>query len=162
MPCSLKRFVILTLEEYRSTKFFEKVFKTQNCWLWKAAKTNKGYGNFWNGQRLIMAHRFSYILHKGEIPDGMFVMHTCDNPPCVNPDHLVTGTPRENTLDMFKKGRNVSRYTYKQSRVADMVPAIRKRYSENECSYREICEEFGLSIRTVWLILSGKSYKDIK
>lgn len=86
-------------------RFLQKVFKTESCWLWVGAVNSKGYGSFtFNGKR-ILAHRYSYILNKGEIPEGMFICHTCDNPACVNPEHLWIGSPLENMVDMFSKGR---------------------------------------------------------
>ena len=92
-------------------RFWEKVNKKDSisCWEWNAGKYRGGYGHF---RRLIddkwkmyKAHRFSYELHKGEIPKGFLVCHSCDNPSCVNPDHLFLGSPKDNMEDMIKKGR---------------------------------------------------------
>lgn len=103
---NLGRFVSTrTLEE----RFWEKVDKTGDCWEWTGFKNRQGYGQFQvstkNGQP---AHRVSFELANGKIPDGMHVCHKCDNPPCVRPDHLFLGTPSDNMKDMVKKGRNIS------------------------------------------------------
>lgn len=85
-------------------RFFDKVSPEPNsgCWLWTGAVNNKGYGRFGTSG---YAHRFSYEFHKGPV-GSMCVLHTCDNPCCVNPDHLVLGTMKENSQDMVRKGRN--------------------------------------------------------
>lgn len=75
------------------------------CWLWTAADTTDGYGVFSYQGKLIMAHRFSYLVHKGSLVEGMYVIHSCDVPCCVNPNHLRLGTPLENTIDKINKGR---------------------------------------------------------
>jgi hypothetical protein len=86
--------------------FWNKVNKTSGCWLWTAGKHEKGYGTFWVSKKCWKAHRYAWHLKHGKIPSGLCVLHKCDNPPCVNPDHLFLGTVLENNIDMFKKGRN--------------------------------------------------------
>lgn len=87
-------------------RFFAKLgFGSSDCWYWMAYTDPAGYGIFIaNGEN--KAHRTSYKLFKGEIPQGMKVMHKCDTRCCVNPDHLVLGTQADNVKDMVKKGRN--------------------------------------------------------
>jgi len=83
----------------------EKINITHSSWLWTGAK-NKGYGtSIFNG-RQIGVHRIMYMLSYGEIPNGMFVCHTCDVPECVNPDHLFLGTQKQNMEDRSNKGRH--------------------------------------------------------
>lgn len=90
-------------------RFYDKFIagKSNECWEWKGAINNVGYGMFReNNDKMVTAHRKSYELHKGEIPKGMCICHSCDNPKCVNPDHLWLGTIKDNIDDMIRKGRN--------------------------------------------------------
>jgi len=93
------------LEKTRMIRFFSKIKKTNNCWLWIASKRQgkraMGYGQFETGY----AHRASWEIHNGKIPSGMLILHKCDNPPCVNPDHLFLGTYQDNENDKKIKSR---------------------------------------------------------
>lgn len=89
-------------------RFWDKVQKTDGCWLWTAGKSN-GYGMYRPTSRTQKwAHRMSWELHFGLIPDGLCVCHRCDTPACVRPDHLFLGTKRDNSLDRHAKGRDAS------------------------------------------------------
>lgn len=95
------------------TRFHSKYTKDPyGCWLWNTTKDRGWYGQFWFEGRRLGAHRVSYILFKGPIPDGYFVCHSCDVPACCNPDHLFLGTHQENMRDMrLKKRAHKSRFT---------------------------------------------------
>ena len=110
---------IPALTESDKARFFAKINKDgptmphmdTPCWVWTAGKGRRGYGSAGSspwGRRFKTspAHRLSYICYKGEIPKGLFVCHTCDNPPCINPEHLFLGTHRDNMKDMYKKQRD--------------------------------------------------------
>jgi hypothetical protein len=88
-------------------RFNEKVVTgpVHKCWHWAGAINGDGYGNMKVGGVALGAHRISYELHHSPIPDGMHVMHKCDNPACVNPAHLKLGTHLDNMKDMYSKGR---------------------------------------------------------
>jgi hypothetical protein len=80
------------------------------CWLWLGALNKQGYGSLKDGRVRVMAHRYSYQLHKGPISEGSCIRHTCDTPWCVNPDHLLEGTWGDNNRDRARRGRNGIRW----------------------------------------------------
>ncbi len=87
-------------------RFWAKVEKSDDCWVWIGSRSSSGYGRISNENgRQEQANRVAWRLANGPIPDGFDVCHHCDNPPCVRPDHLWLGTPRDNGLDMVAKGR---------------------------------------------------------
>lgn len=88
-------------------RFFSKVVKNPDngCWEWTGAHGPAGHGQFVVDHKKVVASRFSWELHFGKIPDGMEVCHKCDNPPCVNPEHLFLGTQGDNMRDCSAKGR---------------------------------------------------------
>lgn len=98
--------------------FNARVDRTEGCWLWKGSKQTQGYGQVQVDHKLYTAHRLSYELHVGPIPEGLNVCHSCDVPGCVNPDHLFLGTHADNMADMAKKRR---------SRGPDWTPGQRRR-----------------------------------
>lgn len=92
------------------TRFWSKVKPAgpDECWEWTGARDGSGYGNAWYRGNATGAHRVSWILAHGGIPEGMCVLHRCDNPPCVNPAHLFLGTHRDNARDREAKGRRTA------------------------------------------------------
>lgn len=101
----------------RETRFWALVARgaTQECWPWCGATSPKGYGKFSTGPRrtrkFLRAHRFAWELSNGEIPQGMQVLHACDNPGCCNPRHLFLGTNDDNVRDKVSKGRQRNQHT---------------------------------------------------
>ena len=93
-----------------SERFWEKVKKSNGCWLWMACRDRRGYGRFGMGRKhqpaVMDAHRVSYMLtHGGRLPTGKEICHRCDNPPCVRPSHLYADTHKQNQRDMSVHGR---------------------------------------------------------
>jgi hypothetical protein len=145
-------------------RFWSKVEKTDGCWNWTGCKhSSKGYGSFRSGNRMQRAHRVSYEMHCGPIPADMLVLHRCDNPGCVNPDHLFVGTNADNMADKVAKGRQ-----------AHFCPgrgeaAPNARLTENQVfairaasePIREIAEKFGMSRRHIEDIRNRKSWAHI-
>jgi hypothetical protein len=110
-----------------SERFWEKVDKTADCWVWTHSTFSGGYGQAFTGpgKRCSQAHRVSWEMHNGPIPPALHVLHKCDNPRCVNPSHLFLGTNQDNIADKVAKGRQPrgeahahARYTEQQ--ITDM------------------------------------------
>jgi hypothetical protein len=160
-------------------RFWQKVQKTETCWLWTASLRNKGYGAFGytvNGKAINgRAHRFSYELHIGSIPDGLFVLHTCDTPACVNPAHLFLGTNLDNVRDMMEKGRHLSGGTHcgssgkwihgtshhRAKLNAEKVREIRQLH-EDGMTNLAIGKLFNVSVGTVSNVINHISWKHIE
>lgn len=120
-----------------SEKFVERFWRyvqkssPNKCWKWVGAISGNKYGSFWNGERQIKAHRFSYIIHNGKIPSNLIVMHKCDNMVCVNPNHLQLGTNKDNIQDALTKGRMTAGESFWASKATDeLVIKIRNEFRE--------------------------------
>jgi hypothetical protein len=174
-----------------SIRFWARVQKTDDCWLWTGS-TKHGYGQVnWNGRKFI-AHRAAYILTYGAIPDGLFVCHTCDVPACVRPDHLFLGTHADNMQDKVAKGRQVrgddqwlrrypQRRTYGDANPSRKHPErhirgenhanaklteqdvrdIRAQYASGSVTYKHLAKQMGVSETLIRLIVVGKRWQHI-
>lgn len=143
-------------------RFWGYVEKGEGCWRWVGAKAGK-YGRIAVHGRPTGAHRYSYELHHGPIPQGLVVMHTCDNPICVNPDHLKAGTYKENMADMDRKGRRVKASLKgeecRQSKLSDdLVRWIR---AERSMTPTEIGRKLQMEPNTIRAVLQGKTWKHV-
>lgn len=95
----------LSMDEAEYLRFIDNVLVDDGCWEWGGGRTADGYGRLWVGGREAYTHRLAYELWVGSIPEEHFVLHRCDHPPCLRPDHLFVGTAADNFEDMRAKGR---------------------------------------------------------
>lgn len=130
------------------------------CWLWGGYKNMAGYGSLKVDGKMTRAHRYSWELHNGPIPDGMHVLHRCDNPPCVNPDHLWLGTDADNAADRAAKGRSNppkgDAHWNAKLTEPDMY-AIRA----DTRILREIATDYGVTPSTISFIKHRKTWRHI-
>lgn len=143
-------------------RFWEKVHKSDGCWFWIAGRNKQGYGLFKpDSGNCQLAHRFSWELVNGKIPEGACLLHRCDCPPCVNPEHLFVGDRPQNTADMMNKGRFPVGERHWFSRLTDDdIREIRElRLSGISC--REIGERFGVCQSNISAILRGERWAHV-
>ena len=133
----------------------------KSCWLWLGCTRGIGYGAMRDGNSVRDTHRISYEVHVGPIPDGMFVLHTCDIPNCINPYHLFIGTNADNMADKKRKGRAQRGEQVPNTYFTeDQVRAIHEKRKKGE-THREIAASYGAPTGTITSILSGKRWKYI-
>lgn len=144
-------------------RFFRRVGKLDSgCWIWLGS-LNTGYGQFRREDgSIILTHRYSYLLHNDSAIDGLVVMHKCDNPRCVNPEHLMLGTQAENVKDMIVKGRDKKRSLPGESHgmsklTDDLVREIRASTETGPA----IAERLGIATSTVYDVRNRKLWKHI-
>jgi hypothetical protein len=148
-------------------RFYSKIKKSRGCWFWLGHRGANGYGHFrWrvNGSRCYYAHRFSYAYHIGAIPEGMHVCHKCDNPGCVNPDHLFIGTAKDNQRDASRKGRKVGNPAGRPVGGSKLTPeqAIQIRAELGAgFSKKLIAKRYKVSTGTILNIQRGITFKEV-
>jgi len=130
------------------------------CWIWTGAKFNNGYGAIdGNG-----SHRLSWELHNGPIPKDLCVCHKCDNPSCVNPEHLFLGTQKDNIQDMIKKGRrgDIKGEKHPHSKLTEeKVRKIRDLYEIKDYTMNELADMYAVNQKTIWELLHKITWKHV-
>jgi len=141
------------------SRFFSQVSKSDGgCWLWTGCKSNRGYGLLTRRRKVFRSHRISYELTYGKIPSGLYVLHTCDVPSCVNPDHLFLGTQKDNMRDMALKGRStLGEKNPKAKLTLNQVCEIRE-LAKSGKNRKEIADSFGVTPMNISSIVSGVSW----
>lgn len=118
------------------------------CWEWQAALNKPGYAVVWHNKKLHLGHRVAYELWIGQIPDGLFVCHKCDNPRCMNPDHLFIGNDKMNQDDSVKKGRHRHCVFY-----AENNPTAK--FTNNEVRWLRSCKMSGYKLSKILGVSRG-------
>lgn len=142
-------------------RFWTRVDKSGDCWVWQGAKNEHGYGAFYAGRRY-KTHRYAWEVENGPIPEGQNVLHKCDNPPCVRPDHLFLGSMKDNAQDMVRKGRLVvpglkgegnGNHKLTERDVLEIRAS-----TERGC---DIARRFNVTQTLIYLVRSRKAWKHI-
>lgn len=159
MGSSYKKRAIQTIQEV----YYKKCIKQDGCWAWNGNHDSDGYSTLYFNKKTLKGHRVSWIIHNGEIPGRLFVLHKCDTPPCTNPDHLFLGTPKDNWDDMIKKGRGcykgslASNAKLKEEEVIEI-----KKLLKTKMKRIEIAQKFNVTLSAIKNIRQGKTWSHIK
>lgn len=154
----------LNLTQTQIDGFWRYVDKTGECWVWMnsvSARPGIGYGKVAFGGRFYGAHKLAALLGGMEVPEGMYVCHTCDNPLCVRPEHLWIGSPKQNTQDAVLKGRMRRGSTSPNAKLTeDIVKAIRAEYEAGETQVN-LAIKYGLHQTNIGRVLRRKTWKHV-
>jgi hypothetical protein len=147
----------------RFAAFMEAADKSTGCWLWPGPRDRNGYGVITDENRKqLRAPRVSYELHHGPIPEGRMVLHSCDNPPCVNPAHLSLGGAAENAIDRYARGRGALGRGHGRAKLnEEAVQAIRTRYAAGETQVA-LAHEYGVAQPVISLLVRRETWKHVE
>ena len=147
-------------DEQYAERFWNRVQKGPDCWLWTGSRNFEGYGNFWarlNGQQFYRAHRFRWALEHGPIPDGKFICHTCDNPSCVNLEHLWLGTHQDNYRDRDMKERNIYGERHHSSKLT--YEQVLEIFDSAEPNHSKLGRQYGIHPTNITKIKRGINWR---
>ena len=162
---------VLPMTQDRIDKFWSYIDKKESdqCWVWTGAKSTAGYGVFLAkpGRVYISSHRIAFALSRNQEPKNC-ICHTCDNPPCCNPDHLFDGSDQDNSFDMWRKGRANN---YQQKLTPAKVLEIRQLYPlpqdgkhrplRQSPSYSETAKKYGVKLLTIYNVANFKTWRHV-
>ena len=163
-PCCSRKCGIALVAGRFVQRFWQRVEKSEGCWIWTAHIGTDGYGTISVGASPVKAHRLSWIIHFGAVEPGMCVCHTCDNKICVRPDHLFLGTIQDNTADRDAKGRQCRGERHPDAKLTEeQVRLIRLRYRRG-CpvdGVRPLAREFGLCRSSMRAVVSRETWRGV-
>ena len=137
-------------------KFWSKVDKSGDCWVWTGYMAESGHGKLVRNKKTLSAHRYSWILRNGEIQDDLVVRHKCKNAHCVNPDHLELGTKAQNANDMIRDGTSLRGIKNPNCKLKpEQVLEIRRRDKENRY---DLAKEFNISYPQISFIINKRKW----
>lgn len=134
------------------------------CRIWNGSKNKRGYGRLGVDNKLVQAHRYSYELSNGKIPDGLYVTHKCDTPACIEPTHLSVGSQQDNMDEMVQRCRSLHRKGSKNPKhtlIESDIPKIRA-LRVSGMTYQSIASIFNVQLPTIWKVTSGKTWVHVK
>lgn len=144
-----------SLRERMNSKFAK---RDSGCWEWIGAKNQAGYGVLVVGGKSMLAHRLSYVMHKGCLDPGVLVCHHCDNPCCINPEHLYAGDDKTNAFDRMSRGRSAS-HVGELNEIAKLtdesVSQIRRAWAEGVLKQKELAEMYDVSPSLISKVVNG-------
>jgi hypothetical protein len=146
--------------EALDVRLWRRVDKTATCWNWLGYKGRDGYGMIRHGHTMKLTHRVSWELQNGPIPDGLYVLHHCDKPACINPEHLFLGTQKDNVDDCRTKGRYALGESRTLSKLTEAdVRQIRQLHSS--VSQKELAKHYNVHNSVISLVVNRKIWKHV-
>ncbi|TAM15933.1 MAG: HNH endonuclease [Pandoraea sp.] len=148
-------------------RFLSSIKTVGECWVWTGSTNETGYGFLSIGsksdksRRNVLAHRFSFEMHKGEIPAGLNICHVCDNRACVNPNHLFAGTQADNVADMVSKDRHQKGSRNGRAKINEAVASQIFDEVKSGKTHTVVAQKFGVTRSLVSLIASGKRWRHV-
>jgi hypothetical protein len=143
-------------------RVMKKISKTDSCWEWTGTKDGGGYGIIKCDGVYKYVHRIMYELHKENIPEGMIIRHKCDNPSCVNPQHLEVGTHCDNARDRDERQRNVKGERVHTAKLTESDVSEIRMLIKNGLSNKEVAIIFNVSDMTISGIKTNRTWKHVE